>query len=128
MRYLTAKQILELHSIIIQETGGSHGVRDLDLIASLEKLPKQSFGGKELYPTLFIKAALYTRNIITGHPFIDGNKRTAILVTESFLYENGYQIIVPDGEIEKIALQIIEEKLSLKEISQWLKKHSKKSK
>jgi len=113
--------------MIIQETGGSHGVRDLDLIASLEQLPKQSFSGKELYPTLFIKAALYTRNIITGHPFIDGNKRTAMLTTESFLYENGYKIIAEEGEIEKIALQIIKEKLSLEQIAEWLKKHTRKS-
>lgn len=127
MRYLTIKQILELHSMIIQETGGSHGVRDLDLIASLEQLPRQSFFGKELYPILFIKAVLYTRNIITGHPFIDGNKRTAILATESFLYQNGYQIIVSEGEIEKIALRIIEESLSLQQIAKWLKQHTKKS-
>ena len=125
MRYLTAKQILALHDIIIQETGGSHGVRDLNSIATLEKLPKQAIAKTELYPTLFIKAALYVRNIITEHPFVDGNKRTGMITAGVFLNENNYEIDTKIGEIEKFALQVIEKKLSLEDIAKWLKKHSK---
>ena len=77
--------------MVIDETGGTHGVRDHDAILSLESLPRQSAFGKELYSTLFAKAAVYARNIISGHPFVDGNKRTAMAAASVFLEGNGYR-------------------------------------
>ena len=126
MRYLSKEQILLIHSLIIDETGGAHGVRDLHLVASLEYLPKQTFGGKELYSGLFIKAAVYLRNIIMNHPFVDGNKRTGMLAAAVFLENNGYKLIVADGEIEKFALRVINKRLDLDSISKWLETNSKK--
>ncbi|MBI2635433.1 MAG: type II toxin-antitoxin system death-on-curing family toxin [Parcubacteria group bacterium] len=128
MIYLSRRELLLIHSIIIDETGGPHGVRDYHVIAVLGDLPRQKFGGQELYKTIFIKAALYARNIIAGHPFVDGNKRTGMTAASVFLESNGYQIIAKKGEIEKFALKIVREKLDLEEIAKWLKKHSKKLK
>ena len=90
MHYLLAEDILEIHSVVIDETGGSHGVRDRASLSALEGLPRQSAFGKELYPTVFLKASVYVHNIIFGHPFIDGNKRTAMATADVFLQLNGY--------------------------------------
>lgn len=114
--------------MIIDETGGSHGVRDYHLILSLEDSPRQEVFGKELYPTIFLKAAVYARNIINGHPFIDGNKRTAMTAASVFLENNGYKIIAKEGEIEQLALKIIIKKFDLETIAGWFKKHSRKIK
>lgn len=110
----------------IDETGGSHGVRDYNAILSLCALPAQYVFGKEIYPTVFMKAAVYARNIIGGHPFLDGNKRTAMITAAVFLENNDYEIIAKKGMIEKFALRIISDKLNLEEIALWLKKHSRK--
>lgn len=109
--------------MLIDEIGGSHGVRDHHMLASAEQAPKQKVFGKELYPTVFLKAALYARDIIFSHPFIDGNKRTGMTAAFVFLENNGHKAIVREGEISKFALTIIEEKLSVEKIAHWLKAH-----
>lgn len=126
MKYLTKEQILLIHSMAIDETSGLHGVRDYHVILSLEVAPKQKVFNKELYPTIFLKTAVYARDIIMNHPFLDGNKRTGMTAAGVFLENNGYKIIAKEGEIEKFALKIINEKISLETIAAWLKKHSKK--
>lgn len=126
MEYLTAEDILRIHSGVIDETGGSHGVRERHALSTLEELPKQAAFGRELYPTIFDKAALYVRNLIFGHPFIDGNKRTAMAATDVFLQLNGYRIAVRKGGVESFALSVIKKKLALEDIAVWLKKNSKK--
>lgn len=126
MRYLTQEQILLIHSMVIDETGGSHGVREHDAILSVESLPKQSVFGKELYPTLFHKAAVYVRSIISDHPFIDGNKRTAMTAASVFLEDNGYRVHAKEGLIEEFALRTIKEKLDINAIAAWFRKHTVK--
>lgn len=126
MIYLTKEEILLIHSMVIDETGGSHGVRDHHALAALEDLPKQMAFGKELYATVFDKGAVYIRNIIGSHPFVDGNKRTAMTAAAVFFELNRYRSISKEGEIEKMALQIIQEKLTLSAIAKWLKRHTRK--
>jgi death-on-curing protein len=123
---MSAADVLEIHSLVINETGGSHGVRDRGVLLSLEDAPRQSVFGEELYPTLFLKAALYARNIIRHHPFIDGNKRTGIAVAAEFLEDNGYIFYAERGEIEYFALAIFEKRLELDAIGTWLKSHARK--
>lgn len=128
MRYLTSEQIILIHSMIIDETSGSHGVRDMGIVLALESLPKQKAYDKELYPGIFIKAAVYARNIIMNHPFVDGNKRTGMTAASVFLENNSYKISAKKGGIEKFALKIVNKKLELQTIADWLKKHSTKLK
>ncbi|MBI2123822.1 MAG: type II toxin-antitoxin system death-on-curing family toxin [Candidatus Wildermuthbacteria bacterium] len=126
MRYLTKEQVLLIHSMVIDETGGSHGVRDYGAILSLESLPRQSAFGKELYPTLFSKAAVYARNIISGHPFVDGNKRTAMTAASVFLENNRYKLIAEKGTVEKFALLLIKKKLTIETIASWFEKNTER--
>ena len=112
--------------MLIDEYGGAHGVRDRELLLSVEQLPKQSAFGKDLYPTIFVKAAVYARNIITSHPFFDGNKRTGITCASVFLENNGYEFIAKKGELEDYAVFIATKKPELEEVAAWLKKRSKR--
>ena len=121
---MSAEDILQIHSMVVDETGGLHGVRDHNIILSLENTPRQKVFGKELYPTIFLKAAVYVRNLLMNHPFIDGNKRTGMTSVAVFLEDNGYIITIEEGGIEKFALSVVNEKLSLDAIATWLKKYS----
>jgi len=106
--------------MLIDETGGSHGMRDLSLLESAMGRPQASFGGKDLYPALLNKVGALCHSLLMNHMFVDGNKRTAMLSTMTFLENN--------KEIVQFALKIENEKLNVEEITKWFKKHSKKGK
>ena len=92
-KYLSVEEILRLHHQLIEDYGGSHGVRDEGRLLSVVKAPKLAVFNQEQYITLFDKAAVYLRNLIGDHPFTDGNKRTAITVCGIFLARNGHFLI-----------------------------------
>ena len=123
-KYLSEEDILLIHSRVVDETGGLHGVRDRHAIASVVGQPRQAVFGKELYATMFLKAAVYARNIIAHHPFLDGNKRTGITVASVFLEENGYQIEAHEGEFYSLALRIAKDKWEYEKIAVWFKTHA----
>lgn len=127
MKYLTAEEILVLHSRIIEETGGLHGVRDSGLLSSAVERPKGRFGGRELYLGVFEKATVYTEAIAQHHVFVDGNKRTALAVAARFLFINDYEFSATQKDLEKFALDVAQKKLASGAIAGWLKKHSRKS-
>ncbi|MDP3948650.1 MAG: type II toxin-antitoxin system death-on-curing family toxin [bacterium] len=127
VKYLSAEEILIIHSEIIDKTGGLHGLRDAGLLASTMERPKTSFGGNEIFKTVFEKAATYFESLAMYHVFLDGNKRTAIVASARFLYINNFELTATNREVENFVLKIIKEKLEIKEIAVWLKKHSKKT-
>lgn len=126
MRYLSAEEILVLHALVVDETGGSHGVRDAHLLASIAHKPQARFDGKELYGDIFHKAAVLLEAIANYHVFLDGNKRTAFIVASRFLYLNRYEFTANKKEAEKVVLAVATKHFKLEELSQWLKKHSRK--
>jgi len=128
MKYLKYEELLFIHSAIIDATGGLHGVRDLGLLLSIIEKPKLKFLGKEIYRSVFQKAAVYLESIAKYHPFVDGNKRTAIADALRFLNLNSYNFDAPDEEIENFILMVVEEKLDIDIIAKWLRKHSRKRK
>lgn len=125
-RYLSAEAMLVLHSEIIDATGGSHGIRDIGLLAAIADKPKATFGGSDLYPDVFIKAAVYLESTVNYHVFIDGNKRTGIIACARFLYQNGYNLSATNKEMEKFVLSVAAEKLTVPTIATWIKKHTRK--
>lgn len=106
MKYLTAEEILIIHSEIIDQTGGTHGVRDNNLLASSAERARHSFGGEELFPDVFTKAAAYFHSLAMFHVFIDGNKRTAIASAARFLYMNGYELEVTNRQMENLFCEL----------------------
>ena len=90
MNYLSPHQVLFLHARLIEETGGSHGVRDMGLMLSALGRPQATFEDEDLHPTIYEKAAVLADSLINSHPFVDGNKRTGIGAAVLFLSINGY--------------------------------------
>src|SRR3989344_616093 len=124
--YLGFSDVLEIHSFLIDETGGRHGLRDRGGLISIVESPKQEVFSRVLYPTIFDKAAVYVRGVIRNHPFIDGNKRTGMTSAFVFLEDNGYYANVNRGDIEKFALRVVIKKLDIPAIAVWLKEYSRK--
>lgn len=122
MKYLTAEQVLFIHARLIDETGGSHGVRDLGMLESAVARPQATFDGKELHRGLFRKAAALMQALIQNHPFIDGNKRTGSVAAGLFLQLNGYILQAKNRELESFTLKVTISKISLAEIANWLHK------
>ncbi len=125
-RYLSLEHVLSIHDLMIREFGGSHGLRDSGLLESSIGQPRQSFGGIDLYPTLFEKAAMYAYSISENQPFIDGNKRTAASVAAIFLELNGFEIDCPEGQIYGLMMDLANKRISRKKLSKWFKDNSKK--
>ncbi len=126
MKYLEPQQILFIHDQVVKRTGGSFGVRDVSLVESAVFRPRASFDGKDLYKTVFAKAPAFLQSLLMNHPFVDGNKRTALTSAGLFLRFNGYTLINTHKEEVKFAIRVDNEHLSLEEITLWLKKNSKK--
>ncbi|HEY4522931.1 MAG TPA: type II toxin-antitoxin system death-on-curing family toxin [Candidatus Paceibacterota bacterium] len=126
IRYISAETILVLHSEVIDATGGSHGVREVGLLAAIAGKPRTTFGGVDLYPDIFTKAAVYLEPIVNYHVFIDGNKRTGITVCARFLFLNGYELTATNPSVETFVLSVATDKLDHTAIALWLKKHTRK--
>lgn len=128
MNYISANDIVLIHDAIVQEIGGSFGVREPGLLASIAEKPKTSFSGNDLYPDVFTKAAALYEALCNYHVFIDGNKRAAAIVMYRFLAINGYELTAANKELERYTLLIATANPDLAEIAIWIKKHSKKVK
>lgn len=126
--FLSIDEVIAIHETVVLLFGGRVDMRDFTLLHSAVERSKATFGGKDLYPTLFDKAAALIQSLILNHPFDDGNKRTAITTTARFLYLNGYRIILPKKESVQFTLDIDSHKLDFRGTANWLKKHSKKAK
>jgi death-on-curing protein len=123
--YLTAQQIMFLHARLVAETGGSHGVRDLDSLLSAVGRPQASFDDQDLYPDLFTKAAALMDSLIRNHPFVDGNKRTGIAAAALFLRTNGYRLEATNAELVEFVLEVAQSQHTLDEITAWLQIHTR---
>ena len=113
-----------MHRRLIQRTGGSGGLRDPGLLESAVARPQASFDGEDLYPALWLKAAALMHSLVKNHPFVDGNKRTAVTATGIFLGLNGHPLTASNEEILRFAIQVAAEEMELERIAAWLQTHS----
>jgi len=116
--FLTLDEVLALHADQIRRYGGATGLRDLSLLQSSIAMPETSYGGEYLHGTVFEMAAAYLFHLARNHPFVDGNKRTALICALVFLGLNGQQLDAdPDalyqvvdgaaaGSVDKAALAV----------------------
>lgn len=121
MRYLTLKEILELHRRIIEESGGLTGIRDLGMLESACAQPLMTFGGDEFYPTVVEKALALGFSLIKNHPFLDGNKRIGHAAVEVFLVLNSHEISAPIDEQEQIISKLASGEIGREEFTEWLR-------
>lgn len=128
MLYISADDIVIIHDAIINEIGGSFGIREPGLLLSIAEKPKANFNGQELYPDIFVKAAALYEGLCNYHVFVDGNKRTAVIAMYRFLIINGYMLLANNKAVEEYTLYIVNNKPEITEITNWIKKHSRKVK
>lgn len=111
----------------LKNFGGSNGVRDLSGLESAIARPFQTFGGTDLYQTIFEKAAAIAESIIINHPFIDGNKRTGYLLMEAMLRYGNYKITADDTELYNFIIDISTGAIAFENIVEWLKQNSEEN-
>lgn len=120
---LTKEQIILLHSQLIQETGGSDGIRDINLLESAIETPFQSFGEEELYPSIQAKAARPCYGLVKNHPMIDGNKRIGTHVMLVFLMMNGYELKYTQKELSDAILEVASGEKTYEALLEWVLEH-----
>lgn len=127
MKYVSIDEVFAIHYEVINKFGGSKGINDFCLLHSAVERPRANFNGKDLYITVFDKAAALLHSLLLNHPFRDGNKRTAYIATARFLLLNNYSLKAKKKAIISYLLKIEKEKLAVKKIALWIKKYSKKT-
>ncbi len=117
------EKVLLLHQLLIQETGGSPELRDVNLLDSALESVFQTFGGQELYPTKEEKGARLGCTLISNHAFVDGNKRIGMYVMLTFLEVNGIHLQYTDEEMVHVGLSIAAGTMKYAELLAWVKEH-----
>jgi death-on-curing protein len=117
IRYLSLEEVLELHRLVLRQTGGLEGVRDLGGLESAVAQPQMTFDGQDLYPCLPTTAAALGFSLIRNHPFVDGNKRIGHLAMEMFLVLNGHELDAGVDEQERIILGLAAGEVSREEFA-----------
>ena len=112
---------------MVKRFGGTPGIRDIGLVESAVARPMATFDGVDLYETVFDKAAALLQSLLKNHPFVDGNKRTALSSAGIYLKINGYDLKNYHEEEVDFGVQVDTKQLSIENISAWLKKHSIKN-
>ena len=120
---LSKEQIILLHTQLLEETGGSDGIRDHGLLESALETPFQSFGDVDLYPTIQAKAARLGFGLIKNHSMIDGNKRIGAHAMLVFLALNGIELSYTQKELYEVILSIASNNLGYDDLLDWILKH-----
>lgn len=123
MKILNKRQILMLHQHLVDETGGSPGLRDEGLLDSALNAPFQIFDDTSAYPSLQQKAARLCYGLVKNHPFIDGNKRIGAHAMLVFLAVNGLELSYTQQELSDIILQVAAGEKGYDDLLVWLLAH-----
>lgn len=117
-RWVSKRAVLTLHSEQLAEHGGSDGIRDESLFDSALAKPQNVFAYVE-DADLFRLAASYAFGIARNHAFVDGNKRTALVVSVLFLNRNGWDITASKKEVYNTFLHLADGSLSEPDLAAW---------
>ena len=123
MKRITKNQILLLHRQLIEQTGGSHGLRDEGLLESALSNPFQSFQEYTPYPTIQQKAARLGYGLVMNHPFIDGNKRIGAHAMLVLLSLNGIELEYKQDELIRIFLDVASGQSKYEDLLAWIIDH-----
>jgi death-on-curing protein len=125
MIVLSKEQIIMLHSQLIQETGGTDGIRDEGMLDSALAAPFQSYAGVEIYPSIQQKAARLAYGLVMNHAFIDGNKRIGAHAMLVFLALNKIAVAYTQDELSDTFLALATGTLSQEERLYWIVNHQR---
>ena len=118
---ISLNEVLAIHDILIERFGGAKGVRDISGLESAINRPFQTFDARELYPEPIDKASAIFESIISNHPFIDGNKRTAYVLMRLFIKQDMLDIEATADEKFNFVLKSAKGELTFDEIKAWIR-------
>lgn len=109
---------------MIEEYGGMQGVRDQGMLESAVAMPSAGIAGQYLHENLPSMAAAYLFHLCKNHPFVDGNKRVAVVAAEVFLNVNGMVLLASNDELKELCLGVASGGVSKSEAVGFFEKHS----
>lgn len=119
--FLSMNDVLLIHRDTIDSDGGSQDVRDHGLLDAAVAMPRQQFGGEYLHEDIAAMAAVYMFHIAQNHPFIDGNKRAAVLSALVFLHVNGIEELPDPNDLEQVTLQVAAGEMGKDALTRWIR-------
>ena len=120
---ITRQEAESIHEILIEKFGGSKGTRDRGILESAINRPFQTFDQTELYPLPVDKAAAIFESIISNHPFVDGNKRTAYVLMRLILRQYDFDIFADQNEKYEFVVSAAKGEIKFDRIREWLTNH-----
>lgn len=123
MIWITAYDVIALHSRVIQTSGGIDGLCDRAGLEAAIAAPLQAFGGQDLFPSMLEKIARLGYGLAANHAFIDGNKRIGAMMTQLLLKWNGFQLKLQTGELSEMFIAIADGRADEEALLLWLQKH-----
>jgi death-on-curing protein len=121
VRHLTLDEVLQIHELELSRYGGLAGLRDRALLESAIAQPMATFGSEPLHVDLFEMAAAYLYHIVRNHAFLDGNKRTGLIVALTFLAINGIPIPPASEQFYDTTIGVAEGRVNKAELSTFLR-------
>ena len=122
--FLTLDEVLAIHADQIRRYGGKGGLRDLALLQSALGTTETTFEGDYLHTDLFEMAAAYLFHIVRNHPFVDGNKRTGLMVALVFLGLNDLELTVDPKELFELVSGVSTGEVAKAAVAVFLHRHS----
>ena len=122
---LTKAQVFALHQQLIEQSGGSAGLRDEGLLESALETAFASFDGQDLYPSKEEKGARIGFSLISNHAFVDGNKRIGMYIMLTFLEVNGIHMDCTNEEVADTGLRVAAGTMGYEELLAWVKDHAR---
>lgn len=113
-------EVLCYHRELIRRFGGSDGVRDEGVLNASLSRPFATFDGVDLFPTSQEKAAAIMHGIITGHPFIDGNKRTGYALARLILQDAGLDVRAGLDETYAMVIRVATGQVDVEGVAKWM--------
>ena len=123
MIWITTDDVIQIHSRVIQRSGGMDGLRDRASLEAAVSAPMQSFGGQDLYPTTVEKTARLGYGLASNHAFVDGNKRIGAMMTQLLLKWNGFQMSLRSGELADMFIAIADGSAKESDLLDWIQRH-----
>jgi death-on-curing protein len=119
--FLDIEQVLQIHRSLIEQYGGSVGLRDAGLLHSALAMPQASFSGELLHKDPFEMAAAYFYHLVQNHAFIDGNKRVGAATAIVFLTMNEIEIEADENGLVELTLAVAKGEIGKQEIAAYFR-------
>ncbi len=123
--FLSVEHLLLIHLRMIREFGGAIEIRDRGLLESAVMMPSAQFDGEFLHDSVAAMGAAYLFHLCKNHPFVDGNKRTALATAEMFVLLNGWELRATNQQLEELTIGVAAGDHSKEHVLNFFRDHVK---